>query len=314
MSFEALRSQLAQSKSVEPMQITRGRNTQAMRMLVYGPAKVGKSTFAATFPNPLFVDLDHGTDDLDVARVNPSSYEELRDFLGRVPDGFDTLVIDTIDILERHIYAFVCLQNGWKNIESPGYGKGQIAALTVWDELINNETGLLSKLRKRGIQIVLLAQTMPKEHTNPSGSNYTMHDFTINQKSARLIMQWTDVIGFLDREYMVSKEDKITTSGKRVLRLNADGVFCGVRGTLNVPNFIEPSFDAINKLRNPSAKAPAPVAQESLYEECVKLLTEIHDEGGKIAGMVEAAKNEKSKLARYLVRIKEIKEKQNADV
>ena len=43
--------------------------------MVYGPEGIGKSTFASRFPDPLFIDTEGSTKDMDVARTEaPSSW------------------------------------------------------------------------------------------------------------------------------------------------------------------------------------------------------------------------------------------------
>jgi GTPase SAR1 family protein len=43
------------------MKITKGKQTRAQRVVIYGVESVGKSTFAAQFPRPLFLDIEGGT-------------------------------------------------------------------------------------------------------------------------------------------------------------------------------------------------------------------------------------------------------------
>ena len=43
------------------MNITRGKITKAVKCVIYGPEGIGKSTFAAQFPNPLFIDTEGST-------------------------------------------------------------------------------------------------------------------------------------------------------------------------------------------------------------------------------------------------------------
>ena len=45
-------------------------------MVLYGPEGIGKSTFAAQLPQPLFIDTEGGTRHLDVQRFaeRPSSW------------------------------------------------------------------------------------------------------------------------------------------------------------------------------------------------------------------------------------------------
>ena len=49
------------------MQIIRGKQKTALKVVVYGPEGIGKSTFAAQFPNPLFIDTEGGTKHMDTS-------------------------------------------------------------------------------------------------------------------------------------------------------------------------------------------------------------------------------------------------------
>ncbi len=53
------------------MEIIRGKMPGAKKVVIYGPEGIGKSTFAARFPNPLFIDTEGSTKDMDVARTRP---------------------------------------------------------------------------------------------------------------------------------------------------------------------------------------------------------------------------------------------------
>ena len=44
-------------------------------MAVYGPEGIGKSTFAARFPNPLILDLEDGLTGIATDRVRITTYE-----------------------------------------------------------------------------------------------------------------------------------------------------------------------------------------------------------------------------------------------
>lgn len=60
------------------MKITRGKIPGAKKCVLYGPEGIGKSTLAAQFPAPLFIDTENGTKELDVARFDkPTSWEML---------------------------------------------------------------------------------------------------------------------------------------------------------------------------------------------------------------------------------------------
>lgn len=57
------------------MQITRGKRARAQRVIIYGPEGIGKSSFAAQFPEPLFIDTEGSTDNMDVARMDKQAYK-----------------------------------------------------------------------------------------------------------------------------------------------------------------------------------------------------------------------------------------------
>ena len=53
---------------IDMSRITKGKQSRPPRVLVYGPPAVGKTSFAAGFPNPFVLDADKGSHYLDVNR------------------------------------------------------------------------------------------------------------------------------------------------------------------------------------------------------------------------------------------------------
>ena len=71
--------------------ISRGvQRAKPVKVVIYGVEGVGKSSLAACFPSPMFLDLEESTKYLDVARFDPAprSWEEL---LSMVEDARDEL-------------------------------------------------------------------------------------------------------------------------------------------------------------------------------------------------------------------------------
>lgn len=57
------------------MNITKGKIAKAQKVVIYGPEGIGKSTFASKFPEPLFIDTEGSTANMDVARFDkPTSW------------------------------------------------------------------------------------------------------------------------------------------------------------------------------------------------------------------------------------------------
>ena len=96
------------------MQIIRGKIGGAQKVVVYGPEGIGKSTFAAQFPEPLFIDTEGSTRHMDVARLpKPSSFtmlmEQIR-YVKATPSLCKTLVILSL------IHIVPCYRQDYRRI------------------------------------------------------------------------------------------------------------------------------------------------------------------------------------------------------
>ena len=112
------------------LNISRGVVQKAQKVVCYGPEGIGKSTFAAQFPEPLFIDTEGSTNHMDVARLpRPSSWTMLLSNVTDVkntPGCCKTLVVDTIDWAEQLCVNYVCATYNKKGVEDFGYGKGYV--------------------------------------------------------------------------------------------------------------------------------------------------------------------------------------------
>lgn len=212
------------------MTITRGKIPGAVKVVVYGPEGIGKSTFASCFPEPVFIDTEGSTAHMDVARFDPP--EKWQDILDTVdwciahPDHLQTLVIDTMDWAEKLAVRFVCqeeLVNGkprnWDNIESPGYGKGYVY-------LKNAVAGLMDRLQLltvAGVNVVITAHAILKKFEQPDEMGaYDRWALKLQEKHvAPLVKEWADLVLFANyRTNVVRTQDgkmKGTGGQKRIM-------------------------------------------------------------------------------------------------
>ena len=51
------------------MNITKGVIAKAQKVVIYGPEGIGKTSIASQFPNPVFIDTEGSTNNMDVLRV-----------------------------------------------------------------------------------------------------------------------------------------------------------------------------------------------------------------------------------------------------
>src|SRR5690606_30805641 len=131
--------------------ITRTRRSVAPKIVIGGPGKIGKTTFAASAPNAVGILTEDGAHAVD-AQAFPmaTSLDDVYSAIGALISGehnFKTLFIDSLDWLEPMLHAYVCSRNGWQHIEQPGYGKGYVAAAAEWSTLLD---GLDALNKQRG--------------------------------------------------------------------------------------------------------------------------------------------------------------------
>lgn len=100
-----------------------------IKALLYGPPKIGKSTFASKV-NPehtLFIATEPGLGSLDVFEVPCRSWAEFREIgadLANDPKHYEVVAVDTIDELYRMCSDAVCTELGCKHPSDLDYGKG----------------------------------------------------------------------------------------------------------------------------------------------------------------------------------------------
>ena len=198
--------------------ITRTTARPQPRLIIAGPAKVGKSTFGASMPNPIFVRTEDGTNGMDVDAFDVlSSFEQCIEQLKWIATGqhqYQTIIIDALDGLERLIWAKVVEDHNAQqpqkpitSIEEIGYAKGYIFALAHWQRLI----GALTYLRNKGLAICLLCHTHQRRVSPPDMEEFERYEPRIHHKTLGLLVEWADLIGFAQLE----TRTKATESGKR---------------------------------------------------------------------------------------------------
>lgn len=185
------------------------------KIVVYGPEGIGKSTFAAQFPKPLFIDTEGSTKKLDVNRFRdkPTSWSMLKNYVEYVkqnPGVCETLIIDTIDWAERLCVESILASHNKKGIEDFGYGNGY----TYVAEEIGRFLNLLQELIDKDIcNVVLTAHSQIKHFEQPDESgSYDRYELKLGKKTTSqtspLVKEWADMILFANYETFAVAADK----------------------------------------------------------------------------------------------------------
>ena len=195
------------------MEITRGIIGGAKKIVLYGPEGIGKSTFAASFPDPLFIDTEGSTKEMDVARLPaPSSWtmikEEVR-YVIQHPDSCRTLVVDTADWAEKMAIQSVLDEHSKDGLEGFGYGAGYRYVFERFCELLN----LLNDVVERGINVVLTAHATLRKFEQPDErgayDRYTMKLIDSPKVSvSAAVKEWADMVLFANYKTIVITDQK----------------------------------------------------------------------------------------------------------
>lgn len=189
--------------------LTRGRVTRPQRTVIYGPEGIGKSTLAAAFPSPVFLDTENGTDHLDVVRFPHiekwSDIARCIEQLAATPHIIKTLVIDTVDWLEKHLAEELCRKANKKSIEDFGYGKGYVLLAEEFATFLTSLDGLM---RNKGMHIVLLAHACIKKFEQPDAAgSYDRYELKLSKQVAPLVREWCDLLLFANFFTRVAESD-----------------------------------------------------------------------------------------------------------
>lgn len=198
------------------MKIIKGKLEKPQKVIIYGPEGIGKSTFASQFPEPIFIDTEGSTTQLDVARTEaPSSWTMLLqqvDYFLKNPDLCQTLVIDTADWAEKLTIQHICSRYAVDGIEGLGYGKGY----TYLEEEFGKFLNKLSELIEKGINVVITAHSKITRFEQPDEiGSYDRWELKLQKKTSPLLKEWADMVLFANYEtFIVNVDNQGAAKGK----------------------------------------------------------------------------------------------------
>ena len=243
---------------------------QPPKLVLYGPAAMGKSTFAAQAPNVIFANVEKGLKYINTKGIEINNYQDMLDLITALltqEHDRQTLAVDTVDWLERLVFEQVCSEHHVKSIEDIGYGKGYMFALDLWEELLQ---GFDELHKAKGMAIILLGHSQVKKYEDPAGAGYDRYQLKLHNKAADLITEWSDALLFVNDKAIVTEEKEgfakvkkakassrimFTTSGNPAfIAKNRYGMTDEIAFTKNESwnNFISAYNDAMSAITAPS--------------------------------------------------------------
>jgi hypothetical protein len=186
--------------------VTSGKLDRPQIITLMGTSGIGKTTFAAGSPEPIFIQTEDGAGHLNVARfpVATSFIDVLEQIktLGTEDHKYKTVVLDTIDhtelmcineLLEAHKVQAMALVAG-------GYGKGYDILAGMIARIVDS----LIKLRDRKqMNVIMLCHTHVKHFDDPMSEGYDRYVPKTNAKVWAHVVEKSDAVGFAHYETKV---------------------------------------------------------------------------------------------------------------
>jgi hypothetical protein len=196
-------------------------NPTKLRVVVYGPPKVGKSTFAIQNPKALVLDADNrGTQFLPCFRVDITSWAHLKETLGELNEQvkkgecqFDTIVFDTVDMIHSLCRYHVCKQ------ENVGHESEDKAFGRIWDLVKGEFMRCVAFIGQMNMGLWMISHSVQREQ-KIDGVKRSVTTTSLSGATARVVHAMADHIVYIDTD----------DNGKRTLyNVPQDGVEAGGR-------------------------------------------------------------------------------------
>ena len=203
--------------------------------IFHGTEGIGKSTFAAQAPNPIFIQTEDGLTQIDVPRFPlAESFDAVLENLNALlteKHDYKTVIVDSVDWLEKlAVQKVLETYKGKASIAEIDYGRGYAMLIPLFEAVID----LLNRLRReRKMNVVLIAHTKMDKVEDPTGGSFDQYAPRLDKRINGIVKEWSDIIGFATHSItkteekkgfgtrMVAKSKKDTDGNARVIFLES---------------------------------------------------------------------------------------------
>jgi hypothetical protein len=230
--------------------ISRRNALRAPRLFVYSVEGIGKTTFAAGAPAPIFIQTEDGLGSLDVPHFPLAAHiDDVTDAIGALyteQHEYQTVVLDSVDWADALLWQDIEAKHEAKDL---AYGKGAMLAADRWRQILD---GLNALRNDKGMTVILLGHCQIKRFDSPETEPYDRYMPKLQDRSSALIREWVDAVLFANYRTVVKKTDvgfnkeiaRGITTGERLI-YTAETPAYMAKNRYSLPASLPLSFDAL---------------------------------------------------------------------
>lgn len=168
------------------------------RVLIYGTAGIGKTTWAAQAAEPAFVLTEDGLGQNEVDHFpRCDTYAEAFDCIRQLiaeDHSYRTVVLDSVSALERMVWAALLEADGKRDLQSYGWWKGYEAARDrYWPDLLMSLDHLVDA---KEMDVILIGHSEITKFKGPETDDYNRYMPALHPTLMPVIAQWCDAVLF----------------------------------------------------------------------------------------------------------------------
>jgi hypothetical protein len=229
------------------------RSFSDVSILLYGPSKTGKSTFASQAPNAIFLATEPGLNALEVYQQPITNWPEFLEACAELAKGqhpFKTVVIDTIDVLYRLCADYICQKRGLEHESDGAHGK-------VYGLIKNEIYRVLAKLANMPYGLILISHSQDRELETRTGK-VTRTVPTLSESFRQIVIGLVDLILYCDVQ--AEQDEKGGRRLRRVIRTKPSPHYDAGDRFGCLPEVLDLDFAAFEKAFNSNIKSTAPAS------------------------------------------------------
>ena len=246
---------------------TLGSQGRGKKIIVYVASGMGKTTLCSLLPNPAFLSLDGGADEIrhpetgeQLQGINLTTFTEAREALqSDAFDSVDTIVLDHVTELQHlaQLFMFQTIKKEHgetaKNIVDYGWHNGY----RHWYDTMRLILQDCDRWARKGKNIVMVAQESISRSSQAGVEDFVKDGPELHHdKSVSILnsyVSWADHVFRIEySQLVVNKKNKVNPTKTRQIRVHPDATFYAKSRTIpaeyDTVTFSKPEDDSIWRL------------------------------------------------------------------